>query len=208
MLEYLLGHSKKIKYINFISFDISCFFSIFAILNLKINRMAWYVIVLIVSSGLFVLTTIGSLLFGDMDLDADVDAGSDFLISDVISFKGLIHFAIGFSLALTLMGGLSLLSATIGVITGIVFVLTLYYLYKLLYDKLQQNMKYTTDINDMDAEVYFWDDTSKSGEVFVTLEGRPVTVTLKCEEDIHFDKGQKIKVSGTRHAVYPAGYIV
>ena len=65
-------------------------------------------------------------------------------------------------------------------------------------------MKYTIEINDMDAEVYFWDQKSKSGEVFITLEGRPVTVTLKCEEDIHFDKGQKIKVSGTRHAVRPS----
>ena len=69
-------------------------------------------------------------------------------------------------------------------------------------------MKYTTEINDMEAEVYFWNTKSKSGEVFITLEGRPVTVTLKCEDDVHFEKGQKIKVTGTRHAVYPAGYIV
>ena len=171
--------------------------------------MAWYVIVLIVSSGLFLITTIGSLFFGDMDLDTDADLGSGFMVSDVFSFKGLIHFTIGFSLALTVIGEFSMLSATIGVITGVVFVAILYYLYKLMYDKLQQNIKYTTEINDMDAEVYFWNDKSKSGEVFVTLEGRPVTVTLKCEEeDIHFDKGQKIKVSGTRHAVYPSGYVI
>jgi len=170
--------------------------------------MAWYVIVLIVSSGLFLLTTIISLFFGDMDLDTDVDVGSGFMVSDVFSFKGVVHFTIGFSLALTLMGEFSLLSAAIGVVTGIVFALILYYLYKLLYDKLQQNMKYTTEINNMDAEVYFWNDQSKSGEVFITLEGRPVTVTLKCEEAIHFDKGQKIKVSGTRHSVYPADYII
>jgi len=165
--------------------------------------MAWYVIVLIVSLGMFLLTTIGSLFFGDMDLDADVDVGSGFMVSDVFSFKGLVHFTIGFSLALTLMGEFSLLSATVGVITGIVFVLTLYFLYKLMYDKLQQNMKYTTEINDVDAEVYFWSEKSKTGEVFITLEGRPVTVTLKCKEDIQFYKGQKIKVSGTRHAVHP-----
>jgi len=165
--------------------------------------MAWYVIVLIVSSGLFVLITIGSLFFGNVDLDADVDVGSGFLLSDVLSFKGLIHFTIGFSLALTLMGGFTMLSATVGVITGIVFVLVLYYLYKVLFEKLQQNIKYTYEINDMEAEVYFWDNKSKIGEVFLTLEGRPVTVTLKSQEDIHLVKGQKIRVSGTRHAVYP-----
>ena len=170
--------------------------------------MAWYVIVLIVSSGLFVFTTIVSLFFGDMDLDADVDVGSGFLVSDVISFKGLLHFTIGFSLVLTLMSEISLLSVTIGIVAGIVFVLTLYYLYKMLFEKLQQHMKYTTEINNMDAEIYFWDTKSKSGEVFITLEGRPVTVTLKCEDDVYFEKGQKIKVSGSRHAVYPADRIV
>jgi hypothetical protein len=64
-------------------------------------------------------------------------------------------------------------------------------------------MKYTHEIKDMDAEVYFWNNKLKIGEVFITLEGRPVTVTLKCEEDIHFEKGQKIKVSGTRNSVHP-----
>ena len=181
---------------------------IFANYMLKINYMDWWVIVLIVSSGLFLLTTIASLIFGEMDLDADTDVGSGFLLSDVISFKGLLHFTIGFSLTLTLMGELSFVSATIGIVTGIVFVLVLYYLYKMLFVKLQQSIKYTKDINDMDAEVYFWNDESKTGEVFITLEGRPVTVTLKCDEDIHFEKGQKIKVSGTRHAVYPTDFIV
>jgi uncharacterized membrane protein len=139
-----------------------------------------------------------------MDLDADLDVGgSGFLLGDVLSFKGLVHFTIGFSLSLTLLGGFTLLSATIGVVTGIVFVMVLYYLYKTLFEKLQQSVKYTTDINNMEAEVYYWDKKSKTGEVFITLEGRPVTVTLKCSEDIHFEKGQKIRVSGTRHSVQP-----
>ena len=170
--------------------------------------MDWYVIVLIVSSGLFLLTTIGSLFFGDLDLDADLDVGSGFLLSDVISFKGLVHFAIGFSLTLTLMGEFTLLSTAVGVAVGIVFVLVLYYLYKFTFEKLHQSIEYTTEINDMEAEIYYWDDKRKIGEVFITLEGRPVTVTLECPEDIHFEKGQKIKVSGTRHAVHPTGYIV
>ena len=167
--------------------------------------MEWYVIVLIVSSGLFLLTTISSLIFGsmDVDLDADVDIGSGWMMSDVISFKGLVHFTIGFSLMLTLMKQFSLWSVTVGVVTGIVFVLVLYYLYRVLFEKLQQNVKYTHEITDMDAEVYFWDTKSKIGEVFITLEGRPVTVTLKCQEDIHLEKGQRIKVSGTRHSVQP-----
>ena len=172
--------------------------------------MAWYVIVLIISSALFVLTTIISIFFGDMDADmnTDADVGSGFMLSDVISFKGLVHFTIGFSLTLTLMNEFSLLSVTVGVITGIIFVLVLYYLYKLVYEKLQQNIKYTNEIDNMEAEVYFWDEKLKTGEVFITLEGRPVTVTLECPENIHFEKGQKIRVSGTRRSVHPTDYIV
>jgi uncharacterized membrane protein YuzA (DUF378 family) len=171
--------------------------------------MAWYVIVLIVSSSLFLLTTIGALFFGEigLDLDTDLDIDSGFLVSDVISFKGLIHFAIGFSLVLSLMGEVTLVSTSIGVVTGIVFVMVLYYLYKLVFEKLQQNIKYTTEIKNMDAEIYFWDNKTKVGEVFVTLEGRPVTITLNCPDDIHFEKGQKIKVSGTRHSVQPTDFI-
>jgi hypothetical protein len=60
----------------------------------------------------------------------------------------------------------------------------------------------------MEAEVYFWNDQQKTGEVFITVEGRPVTVTFECPEDVHFEKGQKIKVSGTRHSVRPSEYIV
>ena len=170
--------------------------------------MAWYVIVLIVSSGLFVLTSIGSLFFGsvDMDFDGDLDVGSGFIVSDVISFKGLVHFLIGFSLTLTLMGGFTPLSSAVGVATGIVFMMSLYYLYKMLFTKLQQNIKYTDVIDNMEADVYFWDEKTKIGEVFVTLEGRQVTITLKCDEDISFVKGQKIRVSGTRKSVQPVKF--
>ena len=172
--------------------------------------MAWYVIILIISSSLFLLTTIIALFFGDLDVDtnADLDVGSGFMLSDIISFKGLIHFTIGFSLTLTLMNEVTLKSVAIGVVTGIIFVLVLYYLYKFVFEKLHQSITYTTEINDLEAEVYYWDSKSKSGEVFVTLEGRPVTIPLVCHEDVTFEKGQKIRVSGTRNSVYPTGYIV
>jgi hypothetical protein len=166
--------------------------------------MTWYEIVLVASSAFFVLSTVGSLLFGgmDVDLDADVDAGT--LLSDIFSFKGLVHFAIGFSLVLTLMHETSLASVAGGVITGGIFALILYYLYKWMYEKAQQSMTYTQNIQDMDAEVYFWNKEKRIGEVFVTLEGRPVTVTLQCPEGIDPEKGQKIKVSGTRKLVSPS----
>ncbi|MDR1743747.1 MAG: hypothetical protein LBR48_08030 [Dysgonamonadaceae bacterium] len=173
--------------------------------------MAWYVIVLIASAALFVLTTVGSLIFGDLetgvDVSADIDPGA-LTTSDLISFKGLLHFALGFSLVLTLTNDVTWVSCTIAVLTGLVFVVVLYYLYNFVYTKLQQNLKYTEVINEMDAEVYFWNEDRKIGEVFITLEGRPVTVTLLNADGLKLEKGQKIKVSGTRKSVHPVEFIV
>jgi len=163
--------------------------------------MAWYEIMLLVSLALFLITTVGSMLFGGADLDFDVETGT--LLSDIISFKGLLHFCIGFSLVLTLMKEVTLLSVAGGVATGLVFAAALYFLYKFFYGKAQKSISYTTEINDMEAEVYFWDKTQRIGEVFLTLEGRPVTVTITCPEGVDLKNGHKIKVSGTRSLVYP-----
>ena len=75
-----------------------------------------------------------------------------------------------------------------------------------MYDKAQQSMKYTHDIKDLDAEVYFWHKKQRIGEVFVTLEGRPVTITIHCPEGVELEKGQKLKVSGTRKLVTPSSF--
>ena len=168
--------------------------------------MAWYEIVLLVSSVLFLLSTVGSLLFGgiDVDFDTDIDAGA--VLSDVFSFKGLLHFSIGFSLVLTLMREVTFASVSIGVISGLVFAVVLYFLYKLMYEKAQQSMKYTHEIKDLEAEVYFWNKDKRIGEVFVTLEGRPVTVTIHCPEGVDLERGQKLKVSGTRKLVSPSSF--
>jgi hypothetical protein len=166
--------------------------------------MTWYEIVLLVSATFFLLSTIGSLLFGGMDADFDTDIDSGTLLSDVFSFKGLLHFCVGFSLVLTLMHEVSFTSVAYGVITGLVFAVVLFYLYKLMYEKAQQSMNYTNEITEMDAEVYFWNKDRRIGEVFVTLEGRPVTITIQCPEGIDLEKGQKLKVSGTRKLVSPS----
>jgi hypothetical protein len=174
--------------------------------------MAWYVIVLIASAALFLFTTIGSFIFGevelDMDTDVDIDTGGDFFGGDIFSFKGLLHFAMGFSLTLTLMKEVTIVSVSIGIVTGLVFVFALYSLYKVFYTKLQQSMHYIDKIEEMDAEVYFWNENRKIGEVFLSLEGRPVTVTLEGAEGMKLEKGQKIKVSGTRKSVHPVEFII
>lgn len=89
----------------------------------------YYAVALTVYS-IFIIRFILSWIGADFDIDADVD------ISDVVSFKGLTHFLMGFS------GWLSVKSYIthnvmwydylIALILGVIFVILLYFVYKLL----------------------------------------------------------------------------
>ena len=89
----------------------------------------YYAVALTVYS-IFIIRFILSWVGADFDIDADVD------ISDVVSFKGLTQFLMGFS------GWLSVKSYTthnvmwydylIALILGVIFVILLYFVYKLL----------------------------------------------------------------------------
>lgn len=89
----------------------------------------YYAVALTVYS-IFIIRFILSWIGADFDIDADVDIG------DVVSFKGLTHFLMGFS------GWLSVKSYTthnvmwydylIALILGVIFVILLYFVYKLL----------------------------------------------------------------------------
>lgn len=89
----------------------------------------YYAIALIVYS-IFIIRFILSWVGADFDVEADVD------VSDIVSFKGLTHFLMGFS------GWLSVKSYTthnvmwydyiIALILGVIFVILLYFVYKLL----------------------------------------------------------------------------
>ena len=92
-------------------------------------EQVYYAIALIVYS-IFIIRFILSWIGADFDIDADVDIG------DVVSFKGLTHFLMGFS------GWLSVKSYIthnvmwydyiIALILGIIFVILLYFVYKFL----------------------------------------------------------------------------
>ena len=89
-----------------------------------------YYAVALTAYSIFIIRFILSWIGADFDIDADVDIG------DVVSFKGLTHFLMGFS------GWLSVKSYIthnvmwydylIALILGIIFVILLYFVYKLL----------------------------------------------------------------------------
>ena len=82
--------------------------------------MEWYYILGIISYGIFIIQFLLSNFFGwgDLDLDIDFDGEPDFGLGDVLSFKGLVHFAMGFSGWLMLAGKVTLTTLAIASVIG------------------------------------------------------------------------------------------
>ena len=99
--------------------------------------MEWYTILFIIVMSLFVIKLIISIFGGDFDMDVDFDGNTDFDSSSAFSFKGLLHFLVGFSSYLFAkdniynINGFSFLDYIIAIICGICFMVILFYGYKL-----------------------------------------------------------------------------
>ena len=95
--------------------------------------MAWYYILFFLVLGFFIVKTIISWVFGDIDFDFDADGDIDFDLSSVLSFKGILHFLLGFSTYLSAIARFdssystdtiyqfSIMNYIIAIIIGIIF---------------------------------------------------------------------------------------
>lgn len=119
--------------------------------------MTWYLILLVISACVLIGQTVLSFIGGEIDVDMDADLDS----SDMLSFKGIVHFVFGFSLTLTTMGGVSVLSTFVAVLVGLLFTVILFYIYK----HLRQEIIYQDEIKDTPAQVYYWDSELNKGEI-------------------------------------------
>lgn len=126
--------------------------------------MTWFNILFFGVFTLFFLKTVFSWVFGDLDVDIDFDGDTDIDVSGMLSFKGILHFLMGFSSVLTAVGyenthslaipyTFSLSTYIFAVCVGIVMMVSLFYLYKFML-----NLKhYTSDnlnLNNMHGKVY------------------------------------------------------
>lgn len=83
---------------------------------------------------LFFIQFLMSIIGSDLDISTDLDT------SDIFSFKGIMHFLFGFSLIWSLSGIDSLTGIIIAVITGVIFVISLGWLYRFIYKNLSNEI--------------------------------------------------------------------
>lgn len=108
--------------------------------NMMIDTQTIFLIIALVSSGVFLVQFVISIFFGDVDVDVDGSGDTDTDMGSVFSFKGLIHFLIGFGWTKVLFVGHSWQSYLGAVAVGLVFVFALLYIYVLAF-RLQKLRK-------------------------------------------------------------------
>ena len=146
-----------------------------------------FLIIALVTTGIFVIQFVLSIFFGDIDADVDVDAD----ISSVVSFKGLTHFGIGFGWYMYLAGKTEIQSYVIGILVGVFFVLAVWFLYKKAYQLQQVNHSEQTDqLVGRECTIYFKQSDSKY-TVQTTRDGAMREVDVISESGKTYQTGDR-----------------
>ena len=126
--------------------------------------MAWYYILFFSVLAFFLIKTILSCVFGDTDIDFDADGDIDFDVSSMLSFKGVLHFLLGFSTYLAATARFDRTCDALGTyqftvwhfviasIIGVGFMVLLWYMYKLMM-KLNHSNQENPDFLGCDCSV-------------------------------------------------------
>lgn len=154
-----------------------------------------FLIIALVTTGIFAVQFILSVFFGDIDADMDADAD----LSSVVSFKGLTHFGIGFGWYMYLAGNTDVMSYLIAIVTGFVFVFAVWFLYKKAY-QLQQapHPEPTEQLVGRECTIYF-----KHGEqryiVQLKRDGAMREADVLSESDKEYRTGDKAVVTAYKN---------
>lgn len=154
--------------------------------------------------GIFIIRFILSWVGGDFDVDTDLD------LSDVVSFKGITHFLMGF------FGWLSVKSFTthnimwydylIAFVLGVIFVIILYYVYKFLM-KLENKPQILSGKNliGSTAKVYLVSSTIDADTLFkyvVTANNGIGTVEIPAKSRESYKVGDSVVIKDYVNAYY------
>lgn len=126
--------------------------------------MTWYNTLFVLVFGIFIVKNIFTWIFGEIDIDIDGDGDTDIDSGTMFSFKGLLHFMMGFTSILCGYGYEETKSFStpvtfewwvylVAVGCGLIVSYILFLLYKHMM-KLNQENNENPDFNDKQAKVY------------------------------------------------------
>lgn len=150
-----------------------------------------FLIIALVTTGIFVIQFILSIFFGDIDADVDVDAD----LSSMVSFKGLTHFGIGFGWYMYLIGNTDVQSYVIGILIGLFFMFAVWFLYKKAYQLQQVNRSEKTEqLVGRECTIYF---KQESGKYIVQtrIDGAMREVDVASETNKAYQTGDKTMIT-------------
>lgn len=152
--------------------------------------MTWYEITFIVCISITFAQTVLMLLGLDLDFDFDVN-------SDLISFKGLLHFLVGSTGTLCIFDSVTIISILTATIVGVFLVVLLNWIYKSLSRVLTQEIEYEMDIPEQLVEIYLWN--GSYGVCNITLEGAQKQVPIVSDASLDLKCGDYVYAKGNRH---------
>lgn len=147
--------------------------------------MEWYYILGIISYGIFILQFGLSFLGGDSEMDTDIDVDfdgdGDLSMSDLVSFKGLIHFLMGFSGWLMLQGSTSWVCIIFAIFVGVLFAVMLALIYKLAL-RLQSSptKKYGKELVGTSVTIYLTMESISASHCICTVCNGGITEEINC----------------------------
>lgn len=156
-----------------------------------------FLIIALVTTGIFAIQFVLSIFFGDMDADVDVDAD----ISSVVSFKGLTHFGIGFGWYMYLAGNTEVQSFVIAILIGLFFVFAVWFLYKKAYQLQQVNSSEQIEqLVGRECTIYFKQSGNKY-TVQTNRDGAMREVDVISESGKTYQTGDKTIISNYKNGI-------
>ena len=153
-----------------------------------------FLIIALVTTGIFAVQFVLSIFFGDINADADIDTD----ISSVVSFKGLTHFGIGFGWYMYLQQDTDVISYIVGILVGLLFVFAVWYLYKKAYQLQQVNRSENTEqLVGRECTIYFNQGEGKY-TVQVSRDGSMREVDVISETSKVYRTGDKAIIAAYR----------
>lgn len=162
--------------------------------------MAWYYILGIVSYSIFIIQfLLSNIGIGDTEFDVDIDGEPDFDFSDLISFKGLIHFVMGFSGFLMLIEKVNVLTISIACVVGVALMFVLYLVYKLCMKfNSEPTVKAGSDLIGEVVMVYL----PLSNGTCICKVNAPEYREITCQADTEVSVGDILSIKSYKDGIY------